>query len=145
MPFDCSAAFPMRSSLFWGTVHRAHHIVLYCLKWFNKHFALRCSVIILWPSRQPMALQISPVLSTPHFILLHVGCFTARQWRWLTATGKKLCPVFPQRIIQTAEQSVRKKPVPTVSLDLHYSKRSVLSFTVGTSRSQSSCDVFCHY
>lgn len=59
-----------------------------------------------------MALQISPILSTPHFILLHAGCFTARQRRWLKATGK-VVSLLSQRIIkQTPERSVRKSLFP---------------------------------
>lgn len=98
--------------LFCGAARGAHHIVRYCLKWFNKHFVLRRSVIILRPSRQPMALQISPILSTPHFILLHAGRFTARQRRWLKATGK-VVPLLSQRIIkQTPEPSARERLFP---------------------------------
>lgn len=70
----------------------------YCLKWFNKPFVLWQRVIILRPSRQPMALQIRPALCTPHFILLPDGCFTARQLWWQKAAGK-VVSVVSQRII----------------------------------------------
>lgn len=83
--------------LFLFCAHRAHHFVQYCLKWFNKHFVLQRSVIILQPSPQPMALRISPILSTPHFILLHAGCFTVRQRQWRKATGKVVPRPFPEK------------------------------------------------
>lgn len=103
----------MRALSFLFCAHSAHHIVRYCLKWFNKHFVLWQSVIILRPSRQPMALQISPILSTPHFILLHAGRFTARQRRWLNGDRKNFCPFFPRE--SSNRLWGKKKPVPTVT------------------------------
>lgn len=43
-----------------------------------------------------MALRISPILSTPHFILLHAGCFTVPLQQWLEETGKVVPLFFPR-------------------------------------------------
>lgn len=62
-----------------------------------------------------MTLQTSPVLSTPHFILLHAGCFTVLvQRQRLETTGKTVALAFPGRNPITAE----KKHVPTVTLSM---------------------------
>lgn len=59
-------------------------------------FALEQSVIILRASHSPMTLQTSPVLSTPHFILLHAGRFTVLvQRQRLETTGKTVALAFP--------------------------------------------------
>lgn len=113
--------FPHEIFVFCGAAHRVHRIVRYCLKWFNKHFVLRWSVIILRASRQPIALHISPTLSAPRISLLHAGCFTARQWRWLKATGK-VVPPLSQRNEPTPVTGIRGKSVPTVALGLDHSK-----------------------
>lgn len=62
-----------------------------------------------------MTLQTSPVLSTPHFILLHAGCFTVLvQRQRLETTGKTVALAFPGKNPITAE----KKHVPTVTLSV---------------------------
>lgn len=62
-----------------------------------------------------MTLQTSPVLSTPHFILLHAGCFTVLvQCQRLETTGKTVALAFPGKNPITAE----KKHVPTVTLSV---------------------------
>lgn len=62
-----------------------------------------------------MTLQTSPVLSTPHFILLHAGCFTVLvQRQRLETTGKTVALAFPGKNPITVE----KKHVPTVTLSV---------------------------
>lgn len=60
-------------------------------------FVLEESIIILRASHSPMTLQTGPVLSTPHFILLHVGHFTGLVQRQRAGNDRKNCgPCFPR-------------------------------------------------
>lgn len=84
-------------------------------------FALEDSIIVLRASHLPMTLQTSPVLSTPHFILLHIGHFTVLvQRQRLQMTGKTVAFAFPGKNPIGAE----KEHVPTVTLSEYHSKYS---------------------
>lgn len=136
------SGFPCEIFVFCGAAHREHHFVRYCLRWFNNHFVLWRRVIILRLSRQPIALRISPILSVPHFILLHAGCFTAQQRRWLRATGKSCSPSFQESQTDSSAKYKGEK-IPTVTMGLHHPKCSILSFTVGKCRSWALFSIIC--
>lgn len=91
-----------------------------------------------------MTLQTSPVLSTPHFILLPAGRFTVLvQRQQLETTGKAVALAFPGKNPITAE----KTHVPTVTLSAYHSKysRDVYSETgvYSTSSARINSGVWC--
>lgn len=93
--FSC---FPHDIFVFCDAAHEAHHIVQYCLKWFNKHFVLRRSVIFT-------SLSAANDFAD-QFNSLHASFyFTARWLRYCSSTvvaegDRKSCvPSFPENQI----------------------------------------------
>lgn len=92
-----------------------------------------------------MALQISPILSTPHFILLHAGLLYCSATAVAEGDRKSCVPSFPENYQTDSGAAYEEKACSHSRTELaSLAMRRVVVYSGNGAEIEAYFDVFCH-